>query len=70
MTDANYLKSVIIRFDGSQNVLANAMGISLSALNAKINGWLGREFTRKEIDFIANRYKLSNDEICAIFFAR
>ena len=64
----NLLKSHIIRVDGSQKNLAIAMGISLSRLNAKINESSDAEFKQGEIDFIKNRYGLSNDEVNAVFF--
>lgn len=52
----------------TQQILADAMGISLSRLNAKINETQGAAFTQTEMEFIINRYNLTNDEACEIFF--
>ena len=66
--NSNLLKSYIVRFDGKQERLAEAMGISLSRLNAKINRTGGADFSQSEIAFIRKRYKLSNRDVCDIFF--
>ena len=57
-------------FNHHQKALADAMGISLSRLNAKINETGGAEFVQSEMEFIANRYQLSADDVINIFFAR
>lgn len=62
------LASYMVRYSETQGALANAMGISLSRLNAKINETRGAAFTQSEIAFIVNRYGLSNDDACNIFF--
>ena len=62
------LKGLITMNDGNQSVLAEAMGLSLSRLNAKINE-TGAEFTQSEIAFIRDRYKLSKTQVNDIFFA-
>ena len=67
--NSNLLKSYIVRYDATQEKLAAAMGISLSRLNAKINSTNGADFSQTEIAFIKKRYKLSNKEVCNIFFA-
>lgn len=67
--DSKVLKSYIMRYDGTQEKLAKAMGISLSRLNAKINGTNDADFSQTEIAFIKDRYKLSNRDVCEIFFA-
>ena len=64
----NALKGLIIAHDGNQTVLAEAMGMSLSRLNAKINEKSGAEFTKSEIEFIRNRYKMSRKQVMDIFF--
>lgn len=64
------LKGLIIAKDKKQLVLAKAMGISLSRLNAKINETSGAEFTQSEIAFIRDRYKMSNTQVNDIFFDR
>lgn len=47
--------------------LAEAMNISVGALSNKINK--KSEFKQNEIAFIRDRWKLSNEETDAIFFA-
>lgn len=61
------LKGLIVTYDGNQQTLAEAMGISLSRLNAKINGWDGAQFTRDEMLFIRDRYKLTVKQFDEIF---
>lgn len=63
------LKSYIVRYDHTQGHLADAMGLSLSRLNAKINGTGGADFSQTEIAFIKERYRLSNRDVISIFFA-
>lgn len=53
----------------TQASLADAMGISLSRLNAKINQ-RGAEFTQSEITFIIDRYRMSKKDAVACFFAQ
>ena len=62
------LKGLIKIHDGSQSVLADAMGLSLSRLNAKINE-TDAEFTQSEIVFIRDRYHLTTSEVTDIFFS-
>lgn len=64
------LKSHMAKRGDTQAVLAEAMGLSLSRLNAKINGTGGAEFTQTEIAFISERYKLSGSETMRIFLAK
>ena len=66
----NLLNSFMARFGDTQKTLAAAMGISPSRLNAKINETSGAKFMRGEMDFIANRYRLSADDVVNIFFAQ
>lgn len=61
------LKGLIVAHDGKQEILADAMGLSLSRLNAKINEQ-GGEFNKSEIEFIRKRYKLSRKQVMDIFF--
>ncbi len=63
------LKAAMAEHGDTQNSLAEAMGISLSRLNAKINERNQAAFNQQEIAFIRDRYKLSNDRAMAIFFA-
>lgn len=60
------LRAEMMKYGDSQKDLANALGISLSRLNLKING--GADFRQAEILFIKDRYKLKPEEIDAIFF--
>lgn len=63
------LKGLIVANDGNQQTLAEAMGISLSRLNAKINGWDGAQFTRDEMLFIRDRYQLTDRQFKEIFLS-
>lgn len=63
------LKGLIVANDGSQKVLAEAMGLSLSRFNAKLNEQ-GGEFTKSEIEFIRDRYKMSRKQVMDIFFTK
>lgn len=66
--DSQTLKGIITMKDGNQAVLAEAMGLSLSRLNAKINE-TNAEFTQSEIAFIRDRYGLTKSQVSDIFFA-
>lgn len=67
--NAQMLKGLIKMNDGTQAVLAEAMGLSLSRLNAKINE-TDAEFTQSEIAFIRDRYKLNKTQVTYIFFGQ
>lgn len=67
--DSQTLKGIITMKDGNQAVLAEAMGLSLSRLNAKINE-TNAEFTQSEIAFIRDRYGLTKTQVSDIFFAK
>lgn len=62
------MRAEMMKYGDSQKDLANALGISLSRLNLKING--GADFRQAEILFIKDRYKLKPEEIDAIFFTK
>lgn len=64
----NLLKGKIASFGENQSVLANITGLSLSRLNAKLNNYGGAEFTQTEIQAIKAHYRLTPDEVDAIFF--
>ncbi|MBO7710741.1 MAG: DUF739 family protein [Lachnospiraceae bacterium] len=64
--NSNLLKSMIVKNGDTQEKLAEAMGMAVSALNLRINGRI--EFRRNEINFIKHRYKLSSEELDEIFF--
>lgn len=63
----NRLKAKILEFGDTQADLAKAIGISLSNLNAKINGKI--DFRQNEIGYIRDRYHLNPVEVAEIFFA-
>ena len=64
--NSNLLKATIIKNGDTQEKLADAMGLPMSALNMRINGKI--EFRSNEIIFIKRRYSLSSDEVDSIFF--
>jgi hypothetical protein len=57
-------------FGDKQEILAQALGISLTRLNAKINETNGAEFWQHEIAFFRDRWHLTPDEVDQIFFAQ
>ena len=61
------LRSFMIKYGDTQAVLAEAMGLSVSCLNAKING--KSDFLQNEIGFIKDRYHLTAYDVDSIFFA-
>ena len=60
------LKSKMVEFGDTQAQLAQAIGISASNLNDKINGKVS--FRQSDIAAIRNRYHLSADDVDLIFF--
>ena len=56
-------------FGDTQASLAEALGISLTRLNEKINEVNGAEFWQSEIAFFRNRWGLTAEEVDQIFFA-
>lgn len=62
------LKSKMVEFGDTQATLAAAIGISLSRLNAKINGTEGAEFSLGEVRSIQKRYHLDAQQTSDIFF--
>ena len=60
------MKAVIVKNNETQAKLAEALGMPVSALNARINGHV--EFRRNEINEIRKRYNMSKDETIAVFF--
>ena len=62
------LKALIVQNYETQSVLAEALGLPVSALNARINGHT--EFRRSEINAIRERYHLSPEETINIFFEK
>ena len=62
----NEFQAIMIRNGDNQRILAEKLGISLSRLNAKINGTAGASFKLDEIARIKQRYSLSADTIDTI----
>lgn len=56
-------------FGDTQSILAEALGIGLPTLNAKINETNGAEFRQSEIKFFRDRWHLTPEEVDQIFFA-
>lgn len=65
--DTNKLKGKIIENGDTQAQLAQAIGISASNLNDKINGKVS--FRQDEIAMIKERYHLTAVEVDSIFFS-
>jgi hypothetical protein len=65
----NLLISKMKLFGDRQEDLANALGLSLSRTNAKINETDGAEFNKSEITIMKVRYHLTPEEVDSIFFA-
>ena len=66
--NSQMLKGRIMEHGDTQAQLADAMGISASNLNDKINGKV--YFRQNEIAAIRNRYHLSAQEVDFIFFSQ
>ena len=62
------LRSHIVKNGDTQEKLAEAIGISLSNLNSKLND-KAASFRVDEIKQIRERYSLTWDEVIRIFFA-
>ena len=65
----NMFVSKMKLFGDTQEIIADALNLSLSRLNAKINETDGAEFWQHEIKFFRNRWHLTPEEVDAIFFA-
>lgn len=63
------LLSVMVKYGDTQGSLANAMGLSLTRFNAKINERGNAAFTQSEMAFIIERYSLCDSEAMKIFFS-
>ena len=64
----NRLKGKIREHGFTQGELAAEMGVSLSRLNAKVNGRGGAEFTLGELQAIKSILMLTAQQIDQIFF--
>lgn len=68
LMNKNKFVSVMKLHGDTQESLAEAIGISVQRLNAKINSTGGAEFIMSEIRAIKIRYNLTCQEIDEIFF--
>lgn len=64
--NSNELKAEMKRNNDTQEKLAEALELSLSGVNDRINGRI--EFRRSEINAIRQRYNLSAEDTVRIFF--
>ena len=67
MVKKNLLEAKMKIFGDTQCTLAEALEISLSTLNCKLNG--KSEFAQSEILKIKERYNLTDKEVIEIFFS-
>ena len=65
----NMFVSKMKLFGDTQQILADALGMSLSRLNAKLNETNGSQFRQSEIAFFRCRWHLTPEEVDLIFFA-
>jgi len=65
----NLLAAHMAKAGDTQKDLADAIGTSLSWLNAKLNGKQNADFSTSEVKIIVDRYKLKPKEVYDIFFA-
>ena len=65
--NSKLLRSVMVLNNDTNKSLADFLGISEASVSNKINE-VGTEFKQGEIALIKSRYKLSPDEVEAIFF--
>ena len=63
----NELKAEMRRNNDTQERLAEALDLSVSGVNDRLNGRV--EFRRSEINVIRQRYSLSPEDTIRIFFA-
>ena len=60
------MKVAMKRNEDTQEKLAEALGLQISGVSARINGRIS--FRASEIEKIRERYNLSNEELVKIFF--
>ena len=66
MTNTRLLKAKMVLFGDTISTLAAALGINRQNASIKVNG--KRDFKQTEIAKIKERYKLTLEEVAAIFF--
>ena len=62
-------RSKMALFGDNNESTAKALGITPQRHSAKVNGTHGAEHTRAEIALLKERWKLTAEEVDAIFFA-
>lgn len=65
----NMFVSKMKLFGDTQETLADAINMSVSRVNAKINETNGSQFRQYEIKAIRDRWNLTPEEVDLIFFA-
>ena len=65
--DPKEVKAEMKRNDDTQKKLAEALSLTVSGVNDRINGRV--EFRRSEINIIRQRYNLSAEDTMRIFFS-
>lgn len=66
MVNTPEFKAMLARHEATQSDIANLLGLSVSAVNGRINGQI--EFRRNEISAIRKEYGLTDEETMSIFF--
>lgn len=66
--NSQLFKAYLVQNGKTQGALAKELGLSLSRINAKINGSNGADFTQTEISEISRLWHLSAEELKRIFF--
>lgn len=64
--NTNLLKAQMVANGDRQDDLAQALSLSRSALNSKVNG--KKPFRQDEMNLIMDRYGLSAEQMVSIFF--
>lgn len=67
--NTNLLKSELTKLGYTQAAAAQAIGISLSRFNAKLNNADGAEFSLGEVRTMKDLFGLSSEQIDHIFFS-
>ncbi|MBQ1791225.1 MAG: helix-turn-helix transcriptional regulator [Oscillospiraceae bacterium] len=65
--NSNLLKAEMVKNGDTQTKLAEALGMTTSCLNQRINGSV--DFRKNEINEIRKRYHLTAEQTIEIFFA-
>lgn len=66
MVNSKLLRTKMILFGDTNETLAEVLGVSRQTMSGKITGRF--EFWQHEIKIIIERYNLTLEEICEIFF--